>query len=65
MLNKDILKILEQLKEDCPDFYLIQGLCPNIATQIAYWIKEDRIFTMKKTVKNIRRVYKRREIKGR
>jgi len=61
MLNKDILEIHKQLQEDCPDFYALQGLSPNLATQIAYWIKEDRIHTIRRTIKNIKRVYKRRE----
>jgi len=61
MLNKDILEIMKQLQEDCPDFYGLQSLSPHLATEIAYWIKEDRIHTMKRTIKNIKRVYKRRE----
>jgi hypothetical protein len=61
MLNKDILEIKKQLQEDCPDFYGLENLSPSLATQIAYWIKEDRIHTMKRTIKNIKRVYKRRE----
>lgn len=39
MLNKDILNILEQLQEDCPDFHALQNLSPYLATSIAYWIK--------------------------
>lgn len=55
MLNKDILNILKQLREDCPDFHGLQNLSPHLATDIAYWIKEDRIHTIKRTIKNIKR----------
>ena len=59
--NKDILEIMKQLQEDCPDFYGLEGLSPNLAEQISFWIKEDRMHTIKRTIKNIKRVYKRRE----
>lgn len=61
MLNKDILEIHKQLREDCPDFYALEGLSPSLATNICYWIKEDRMHTMKRTVKNVVRNIKRRE----
>ena len=47
MLNKDILEILKQLREDIPDFYALEGISPTLATNIAYWIKEDRNNTLK------------------
>lgn len=65
MLNKDILEILKQLKEDCPDFYALADLSPNLATHIAYWIKEDRMHTIKRTIKNIKRRKSSNKIKGR
>jgi len=43
VLNEDILRILEQLNQDLPDFYALEGLSPSLATSIALWIKEDRI----------------------
>lgn len=61
MTNKDILEILKQLREDCPDFHGLESLSPNLATDIAFWIKEDRMHTMKRTVKNTLRIIKRKE----
>jgi hypothetical protein len=58
MLNKDILEILKQLNEDCPDFHAIQDLSPNLVTSIAYWIKEDRIHTEAKLRSKLERKYK-------
>jgi hypothetical protein len=62
MLNKDILEIHKQLREDCPDFYGLQSLSPHLATQIAFWIKEDRIHTIKRTIKNMKRKENRRKL---
>lgn len=61
MLNKDISEIRTRLREDCPDFYALEEINCNLATQIAYWIKEDRTHTVKRTVKNTKRAIKRKE----
>ncbi len=60
MLNKDILELRKQLREDCPDFYALEGLSPSLATQICLWIKEDRLYTINKYLRNERRRDKRR-----
>lgn len=49
MLNKDIIKILGELRADIPDFYALQNLVPKLAENIAYWVKEDRFYHAKKT----------------
>jgi hypothetical protein len=61
MLNKDILEIHKQLREDCPDFYALEGLSPHLATTICCWIKEDRIHTIKRTRTNVLRRLNRRK----
>lgn len=55
MLSKDISEIRKHLREDCPDFYALEEINSGLATQIAYWIKEDRIHTIKRVTRNIRR----------
>lgn len=46
MLNKDILKIIKQLNEDLPDFYMCY---PALRKAIAEWIKEDRLYQKRKS----------------
>jgi len=60
MLNKDILEILNRLRKDCPDFYALEGLSPSMASQIAHWIKEDRIHTTIKTINHYNRKTKKK-----
>jgi len=44
MLMQEILDILDQLRQDIPDFEALESLSPNLAADIAHWIDEDRKF---------------------